>query len=200
MSLIFYICGKSASGKDSLYDKLKEDPELDLEPIVPCTTRPMRSGEQEGVDYHFMDEERFQKLLAAGKIIEHREYNTVYGIWHYFTVDDEAAATARDRIAVGTLESLLKLTEYYGKDRVVPLYIEVEDGLRLARALKREMKPGNHCYEEMCRRFLADQKDFSEKKLAEAGITRRFSNNGSFDECLSEVRDEILARKAAKQQ
>lgn len=200
MSLIFYICGKSASGKDSLYDKLKEDPELDLEPIVPCTTRPMRDGEQDGVDYHFMDEEQFQKLLAAGKIVEHREYNTVYGIWHYFTVDEETAASARDRIAVGTLESLLKMMDYYGKDRVVPLYVEVEDGLRLSRALKREMKPGNHRYEEMCRRFLADQKDFSEEKLAEAGITRRFSNNSSFEDCLSEVRSAILARKAVRKQ
>lgn len=70
---------------------------------------------------------------------------------------------------------------------MVPLYVEVDDGIRLERALKRERKPGNHKYEEMCRRFLADQKDFSEEKLSEAGIGKRFCNDGELAVCLSEI-------------
>lgn len=52
MAEIFCILGKSASGKDSIYKKLLEDPTLDLTPVIPYTTRPMREGEREGVDYH----------------------------------------------------------------------------------------------------------------------------------------------------
>ena len=79
------------------------------------------------------------------------------------------------------------MRDFYPQGYVVPLYIEVEDGIRLYRALKRERKPGNHRYEEMCRRFLADQKDFCEEKLRQAGIVKRFQNNGARDACFREV-------------
>ena len=48
--------------------------------------------------------------------------------------------------------------------------------MRLQRALERERRQENPKYEELCRRFLADEKDFSEEKLKEAGITKRFCN------------------------
>lgn len=60
---------------------------------------------------------------------------------------------------------------------MVPLYVEVDDRLRLSRALERERKQTEPKYAEMCRRFLADCEDFTEEKIAEAGIVRRFSNN-----------------------
>ena len=54
MSGIFYIMGKSATGKDKVYRQIKEDyPQL--EPIVLYTTRPMRERESEGEEYHFID-------------------------------------------------------------------------------------------------------------------------------------------------
>ena len=69
---------------------------------------------------------------------------------------------------------------------MVPVYIEVEDGLRLARAVERERRQAEPKYAELCRRFLADAEDFSEKNLKKAGISRRFVNNG-LAECLSEI-------------
>ena len=59
----------------------------------------------------------------------------------------------------------------------MPILISVDDGIRLQRALNREMKQEVPKYEEMCRRFLADAEDFSEGKLNEAGIDKRFSND-----------------------
>ena len=79
------------------------------------------------------------------------------------------------------------MRDYYSSGYVVPIYIEVEDGIRLARALKRERKPGNHRYEEMCRRFLADQKDFSEENLLAADIERRFKNEADREDCFAEI-------------
>ena len=189
---IFYLMGKSAAGKDTVYEELLQDEELDLVPLIPYTTRPIREAEQDGVDYHFTDEEGYRKLAEAGKVIEMREYQTVLGPWKYYTVDDGTLDFAQaDILAIGTLESYRKLSDYYGPGRVIPLYIEVEDGIRLGRALKRELKPGNHKYEEMCRRFLADQKAFSEEKLAEVGIERRFNNDDERETCIEEIRSLI---------
>lgn len=52
------------------------------------------------------------------------------------------------------------MKEYYGEETVCPIYIQVEDGERLQRALIREKQQENPRYAEMCRRFLADQEDF----------------------------------------
>lgn len=177
MGKIYCIMGKSSSGKDTLYKMLLEDTDIKISTVIPYTTRPMREGEKDGVEYYFCKEERLHELQAAGKVIELRAYNTVHGIWNYFTVDDhQIADEEKDYLLIGTLESYLKIRDYFGKDRVIPIYIEVEDGLRLQRALDRERSQSEPKYEEMCRRFLADAADFSEQKLSEAGITQRFVN------------------------
>ena len=64
--------------------------------------------------------------------------------------------------------------------------IELDDGVRLQRALDREMAQDHPKYEEMCRRFLADAEDFSEDKLTKAGIGRTFYN-GELSRCLEEI-------------
>ena len=72
----------------------------------------------------------------------------------------------------------------------ISLYIEVEDGERLERALTRERKQKTPRFAELCRRFLADSEDFSEAKLSEAGITKRYANV-NLDECLAEIENTI---------
>ena len=72
--------------------------------------------------------------------------------------------------------SLKEFTKYFGREKVVPIYIEVEDGERLQRALNREKRQKNPKYSELCRRFLADQEDFSEENLLKAGVIHRFEN------------------------
>ena len=79
MGKIFYIMGKSSSGKDTIYSRLLQDSELGLSRIVLYTTRPMREGETEGKEYHFTDRDFYEKLQAMGKVIEARTYQTVYG-------------------------------------------------------------------------------------------------------------------------
>ena len=69
---------------------------------------------------------------------------------------------------------------------MLPIYVEVEDGDRLIRAIHREKGQQVPKYEEMCRRFLADASDFSEEKLHEAGITHRFVND-DMDTVLAEI-------------
>lgn len=187
MGKIFYIMGKSASGKDHIYKNLMKDKELCLQNIVLYTTRPIRAEEENGKQYFFVDENRFRELEKAGKIIESRSYNTVHGIWTYFTADDgQADLNKANYIAIGTLESFVNLTKYYGQENVIPIYIEVETGERLQRALTRERTQTSPKYAEMCRRFLADEEDFSEEKINQAGIKKRFEN-GQLQDCVEKI-------------
>ena len=184
--------GKSASGKDTIYSKLMEDPRLKLKPYVGYTTRPMRAGETDGVEYFFTTEEDLRKFEQSGKLIEKRVYHTVYGDWFYYSVDNENTdLTAQDYLYIGTLESYLPMRDYYGTDRLLPIYIEVEDGTRLERAIQRERKQKHPGYAEVCRRFLGDCEDFSEEKLLAAGIERRF-NNENLEDCLEQIYRDIF--------
>lgn len=188
MGRIFYIMGKSASGKDHIYRYVKAQENLHLKELVLYTTRPMRDGEEDGREYFFTDEKKYEQLLQDGKIIESRAYDTVYGVWRYFTADDgQIALSGQDYIGIGTLESYEKLREHFGEEALYPIYIEVEDGIRLERALKRERKQKEPKYAELCRRFLADCEDFSEEKLLKAGIVKRFTNNSEISDCQEEI-------------
>lgn len=179
--------GKSASGKDTIYRRILERQELGLKRVIPYTTRPIRDGEIEGDSYFFCTEEKVQELEKAHKIIELRAYDTVYGVWKYFTADDEQInLEAGNYLMIGTLETYAKIREYYGEDKVVPIYVEVEDGERLLRAISREKEQETPKYEEMCRRFLADAADFSENNLQTLGIKKRF-NNADLDDTLEEI-------------
>lgn len=186
---IYCIMGKSATGKDTLYRTLLSDASLSLKRIVPYTTRPKRAGERDGVEYFFCGEEKVRELEQSGKIVELRAYNTVCGVWKYFTADDgQIRSDADSYLVIGTLEAYLKLRGYYGAERVTPIYIEVEDGERLSRAVERERQQNEPKYEELCRRFLADARDFSEENLRAAGIEKRFVNRD-----LAQTAEEIRA-------
>ena len=170
---------------------LKNNKELNLKTIVGYTTRPMREGEQEGVEYHFVSREKLAEYRKQGKIIECRDYDTVYGVWSYFTLDDGQINLGADNyIYIGTLESYNAMVKYYGKDVVVPIYVEVENGERLERAIKRERLEKEPKYAELCRRFLADEEDFKEENIKNAGIERRYMND-DLDRCIAEIVETI---------
>lgn len=187
MGKIVYLLGRSSSGKDTIYKKIMEQTEIMFHTVVLYTTRPIRDGEKEGVEYHFTDEAGFQELKQAGKVIEDRTYNTIQGLWRYFTVLEGMLSLDKyDYLMIGTLESYIKTREYLGEDKIIPLLIDLDDGERLQRALDRERTQEVPQYEEMCRRYLADVKDFSEEKIAEAGIEKRFIND-DLERCYKEI-------------
>ena len=194
MGKIFYLIGKSCAGKDSLYNILKNDADLDLRPVIRYTTRPIRDGEKDGVGYHFVGESEYRSFKDSKKIIEEQVYHTMYGDWYYFTADDGGIdITGNSYLAIGVLESFAGTRQYYGEDAVVPIYIDLDDGIRLQRALDRERLPENGKYAEMCRRFLSDEKDFSEERIRQLGITddSRFVND-DLEECAKRIKEWIL--------
>ena len=196
MGKIYCICGKSSSGKDTVYKRLLADENLKLNQLVTYTTRPIREGEVNGREYFFIDEAKALALHEEGKIVESRAYNTVFGIWKYMTVDDgDMELDKKSYIVIGTLESYVQIRNYFGKDKVVPVMIDVDDGERLERALKRERQQASPKYDAMCRRFLADSADFSEEKVKSAGIEKVFVND-DLEDCISKVREYVLSMEA----
>ena len=180
---VFYIIGKSSSGKDTIYKRLLR--ETNLKPIVPYTTRPMREGEMEGVNYFFVSS--VEEMKSRGKIIESRSYNTKLGVWTYATVDDgQVDLSTNSYLTIGTISSYCKIKDYL-KD-VLPIYIEVDDGIRLERALSRERLEKNPKYAEMCRRYLADEEDFSKEKLEVLNLEKVFKNI-DLNLCINEIKE-----------
>ncbi len=198
MGRIICLMGKSSAGKDTIYKRLLEDETLGLRKLVPYTTRPIRAGEREGREYFYTDEAGFGRLKGQGKVVEDRAYHTCHGLWRYFTVDDGQIQADQDYLMIGTLEAYGKLQEYFGAARLLPVLIELDDGIRLQRALNRERTQAEPKYAEMCRRFLADSEDFSQEKIERAGISRRFVND-ELERCLDEIRGYIRAGISGKE-
>lgn len=193
---IIYIIGKSSVGKDTIYQILKR--KVNLKTYVMYTTRPIRTGEKNGIDYYYLKQEEMEKYINEidSKVMEYRTYNTVYGPWTYATIVDKQFESDNDLLMEGTLESYNAVRMYFENDKkinVIPIYIEVDDGIRLERALKREKEQENPKYEELCRRFLADSQDFSEEKIEESGIEKRFQNI-NLDDCVKEIIEYIKNR------
>ena len=97
----------------------------------------------------------------------------------------------RDSVIIGTLESYVQIRDFFGAEHVVPIYIDVEDGLRLSRALERERKQAQPKYAELCRRFLADTADFSQEKRKACGIHQIYENS-DIETCLNRIRTDIV--------
>lgn len=192
MGRIFYIMGKSATGKDTVFKELLKRRPEPLRRWFPIPPVPSGRERQTGVEYFFTSSEKLEQFKNSGKIVELRTYETVMGPWSYFTMDDGQFDIhgEGDCLMIGTLESYEKMCRYYGNGALVPVYIEVPDGIRLLRAVKREGKQKNPNYREVCRRYLADEDDFSEELLSRLRIGKRFSNT-DLEACLEEILKEM---------
>lgn len=78
--MVIIITGLLLSGKTTLAKQLRS---WGYKPVLEYTTRPMREGEQNGVDYLFTDDAQFEKIRAAGEFAETLDVNTIYGLWKY---------------------------------------------------------------------------------------------------------------------
>ncbi|MDD3121943.1 MAG: hypothetical protein PHC62_00340 [Candidatus Izemoplasmatales bacterium] len=190
---IVYIMGKSGVGKNSIYDMLlgiMKNKNI-FKNIIMNTTRPMRDGEKEGKDYFFVTQEQFREDKDSDKILELRSYSTIYGDWSYYTSKDAINLENHSYMGIGTLISYHSLVKHYGKDSIIPIYIQVPDeGDRLLRSISRERNNGDPNYKEICRRFLADEDDFSAEKIAE--VDPHIFKNKSQVECVYAIRTFLL--------
>lgn len=149
---VIAICGKSASGKDTLLRLL-----LQLFPwlhkIVNSTTRPQRDYEVNGKDYYFLSLEEFiEQDYIQNKMIETAQFRE----WYYGT-SIEALKLNKINVGVFNPTGLYNLIKRDDIDLYV-VYVNATDKERLLRSLTREKNPD---VDEIIRRYLADKEDFS---------------------------------------
>lgn len=154
------LCGKSASGKDTLSKSLQKCGYI---PIVSVTDRPMRQNEKEGVEYYFKTPSEFSKLIKNDKFIEHRSYTTKYNnkkaIFRYGTESFELDHN-KNYVAIKDPASAAILKEY-GGDEAIVIYLDIPDEVRKSRCINR----GDFDETEWNRRLERDSIDFSNDKL-----------------------------------
>lgn len=193
MMNIFYIMGRSGSGKDTIYKELLKSSRLsglEFKQVILHTTRPMRQGEKDGREYYFITDEQFEDMRSNNKFVEIREYNTVNGVWKYGTSIDSFNQDGY-YIGIGTLESFAKLKDKFGNN-IKEIFIKVDEDKLLQRTILRATGDSKQSLDEVKRRFEADRVDFSDKKIDSVGINKIFYNN-TLDDCVNEIEQYILS-------
>ena len=141
--------GSMGSGKTTL---LKELVNRGYTRVVSVTTRPKRSGEQDGVDYIFTDDKSFDAGIMWGDLSAVREYDTVFGKWRY-GVDLNMIPEDKDTVMIldpkGMIEVHDRIPDIFG------IYLDASPELCKARALMRGDNP-----DEIDRRLESDKDDF----------------------------------------
>lgn len=191
MGKIFCLLGKSSTGKDTIFKELIEDKSLGLKPIIGYTTRPKRNNETNGIEYFFITTKELEEYRRLGKVIEERVYDTTKGKWHYSTLDDGQVDFKNNYIMITTIESFCNIKEYYSEENVIPIYINIDDKTRLERAIAREAMEKSPDYNEVCRRFIADNIDFSEENILNARIDKEYCNN-KLESCIKSIRLDMM--------
>ncbi|EDY81929.1 guanylate kinase [Verrucomicrobiia bacterium DG1235] len=80
VSLLLVLAGPAGSGKTTLCERMVAEAEK-VERVVTCTTRQPREGEKDGVDYHFLDDEQFDRAINTGAFLEWAKVHTNrYGV------------------------------------------------------------------------------------------------------------------------
>lgn len=156
---ILFLCGKGGTGKDSVMGFLvRKYPDI-FERFVITTTRPMRDGEVDGVDYHFCTREDFARKVVNNEFCIVEYYNVVNGNSNYYGVGDIPNSSDKVYVLCGTNTQYDKLKARYG-DRVIGVYLYNTAYTSLTRMLSRLRDRKESNVLEACRRVLSDSQDY----------------------------------------
>lgn len=157
MAKIYCILGFSCTGKSTIEKLLTETNQLQR--VITTTSRPMRKGEFNGVDYNYISKEEFLIKKDLGKFIETAEYRG----WFYGTPKEAIdLSNKKDYIIVVEPKGFYKMKELYG-DSVVGIYLYLQNHWELLmRGLNRQPHADKDACKEICRRYLSDFETFSE--------------------------------------
>ena len=161
MKLIYVLLGQTNSGKTTLLNILKS---MGYSTITPYTTRPIREGEIDGVDYRFISKNRYNFLSYINLLISKfkAENGTEYGI------DIRDLKEEKDCLVTLDPSGLRDLIERYGEDSITSIYLKVPYEERKQRGEKRDKD--NHT--EFLRRLSSDKRDFENiEKIVDHIIT-----------------------------
>lgn len=149
----------SGAGKTTIANRLlAAEPELTLS--VSVTTRPMRPGETDGRDYHFIDRARYDAMIRAGELLEHADvYDHGYGTPREPVL--AALAQGRDVLFDIDWQGAQQLREVAGED-MTSLFILPPSAIELERRLRRRAQDLEEVVLKRLARVSADVTHFAE--------------------------------------
>ena len=150
--MIIVLVGKTASGKTTVANELCKY--HGYKSIITYTTRPMRENEIQDVDYHFISDEQFNKMVENNEFTEYKRYNTAHGIWSYGSVITSEQELSDDcYVIILTPQGLRDLSKKMS--RYIAFYLNVSLELQLERLKKRGDEE-----QQIIKRLQNDAKDF----------------------------------------
>lgn len=177
MSKIIILCGRSGSGKDTMFQKIVAT--KNFKPIISTTSRPIRDGEKQGREYNFITKDEFLRKIDAGAFFEYRAYDTkVDGkpdTWYY---GSETVDLTKDKnyIVILDIQGAKTYIEHYGRENCLVAEITVSDEVREERAKLR----GGFDKTEWDRRVDDDKVKFS-REAKEGVVDIAFDNTYNAD-------------------
>ena len=150
--MIIVLVGKTASGKTTVANELCKN--HGYKRIITYTTRPMRDNEVQDVDYHFISDEQFNKMIENNEFTEYKRYNTAHGVWSYGSVITFEQELSDDcYVIILTPQGLRDLSKKMS--RYIAFYLNVN----LKSQLERLKKRGDE-EQQIIKRLINDAKDF----------------------------------------
>ena len=181
--MILVLVGKSSSGKDTLQKELVLSGEFNN--VISTTSRPIREGEIQNVDYYFVSKEEFRDKIEKDKLLEYRTYETLLKgkseIWYYGT-EKKSIDLTKNSVLVLDLGGLAALRKYFPDEKIIGVYLHCPTALRTERAKMR----GSFCNSEWNRRLKTDKADF-ENVYSEVDYVLNSSKDTS--ELVREIRE-----------
>ena len=182
---IFALLGYMSVGKDTILKQVLKDID-DVKPIISTTTRPMRKGETEGVEYYFIDDTEF--FRRGTDFVEQRIYHTKVkengvekdATWRYGI---ERMELEKDDYLIVIVDSVgyKELKNYVGNNKIVPIFISAPQEELKARALAR-----GDLEAEVDRRLKDDYERFMDFRVRT--VYHEVKNtNGRLEEAIKEV-------------
>lgn len=150
--MIIVLVGKTASGKTTVANELCENHHYKR--IITYTTRPMRENEIQDVDYHFISNEQFNRMVENNEFTEYKRYNTAHGVWSYGSVITSEQELSDDCYVIiltpqGLRDLSKKMSQY------IAFYLSVSFESQLERLKKRGDEE-----QQIIKRLQNDVKDF----------------------------------------
>jgi len=180
------LIGFSSSGKDTIARILEKTNNFKF--CVSHTTRPMRSSEQQDIQYHFITNKKMDNMIYNKEFIEYRKYNTIQNnkqaTWHYGLAKSEIDLNENNHVLCVDLTGCLELTKYFGKVNVISIFVDVDYESRKLRAMARDI---NFEESEFERRY----KDDKTKLEGIKDWVDYIVNNNDLDDCMSNI-EEII--------
>ena len=181
--MMIILMGKSGSGKNYIESKLVE---MGYNRVISTTSRPMRKGEKECIDYKYVTKDTFLKMIDNDELIEYRTYNTLVDgipdVW-YYGLTKQSFDDDKKYVLILDVNGTNEFIKCVGRDKCSVTYIECDDEVREERAVAR----GGFNRVEWERRLKTDAEDFSFDKLLPIVDNFIINTNNHIDNIIEEI-------------